>query len=334
MSEAPLHPRDVYQMDGSQEAEQALLDSLSRGRLHHAWLLVGPEGVGKATFAYRAARRLLGAAPDDDFGLLGSNPNDPVCRQVAGRSHPDLMVLERLVEDGKTKKYIGVDEARRLPDFFSRSPASAPYRVAIIDAVDDMNANAANAVLKTLEEPPARGIVFLVSHAPGRLLPTIRSRCRRLVFSPWDEDRLTDFASLHTDMDRAGATRLAQMAKGAPGRVLDLAANKALELDQLAQDLLRRLPKIDEAELLHITDGFRGNEGAGRFALLMERLADQIHALSVDSALRGEAGPALDRWAMAWERLNSLPPEVEGLNLDRADALWTVMADLRYAAKI
>ena len=333
MSEAPLHPRDVYQMDGAQEAEQALLDSLSRGRLHHAWLLVGPEGVGKATFAYRAARRLLGAAPEPEFGLLGSDPHDPICRQVAAQSHPDLMVLERSVVDGKTKKNIVVEEARRLPEFFSRSPAAAPFRVAIIDAVDDMNNNAANAVLKTLEEPPERGIVFLVSHSPGRLLPTIRSRCRRLSFAPWDEARLVEFASTHTDQDLAGAHRLAQMAKGAPGRILDLAANKALELDQLAQDLLRRLPKIDEAELLHITDGFRGNDGAGRFALLMERLADQIHALSVDSALRGEAGPALDRWALAWEKLNNLPPEVEGLNLDRTDAFWTAMSDLRNAAR-
>lgn len=333
MSEAPQHPRDVYVMDGSEAAEQALLDSLARGRLHHAWLLVGPEGVGKATFAYRAARRLLGARPDADYGLLGSNPDDPVCRQVAGRSHPDLMVLERVVEDGKTKKYIGVDEARRLPDFFSRSPASAPYRVAIIDAVDDMNVNAANAVLKTLEEPPPRGIVFLVSHSPGRLLPTIRSRCRRLTFAPWEEARLTRFAQTHTEASLEGAHRLAHMAKGAPGRVLDLVSSKALDMDQLAQDLLRRLPQIDEAELLGITDSFRGGEGAARFSLLMERLADQIHALSVDSALRGEAGPALDRWALAWERLNALPPEVEGLNLDRADALWTVMADLRNAAR-
>jgi DNA polymerase-3 subunit delta' len=333
MSDDHSHPRDVYVMDGSEAAEQALLDSLARGRLHHAWLLVGPEGVGKATFAYRAARRLLGAAPDPDFGLLGAHPDDPVCRLVAGQAHPDLMVLERAVEDGKTKKNIVVDEARRLPDFFSRSPARAPYRVAIIDAVDHMNNNAANAVLKTLEEPPERGIVFLVSHAPGRLLPTIRSRCRRLTFAPWDEARLVDFAHARTGLPPEQAVRLAQMAKGAPGRVLDLAASKALEMDQLAQDLLHRLPQIDEAELLHLTDGFRGGEGAARFALLMERLADQIHTLSVAGALRGEAGPALDRWARAWERLIALPPEVEGLNLDRADALWTVMADLRAAAK-
>lgn len=174
------HPRDVFDYKDGSGAEQAFLDAQARGRLHHAWLLCGPEGVGKATFAYRAARRLLGAAPDPARGLLGAAPNDPVCRQVASQSHPDLLVLERAVEDGKTKKFIAVDDARRMPEFFSKAPGSAPFRVAIIDSVDEMNINAANAVLKTLEEPPERGVIFLVSHAPGKLLPTIRSRCRRL----------------------------------------------------------------------------------------------------------------------------------------------------------
>src|SRR5277367_4475775 len=182
MAEAPdiAHPRDVFGFDHGESAERAFLEALDRGKLHHAWLLTGPEGVGKATFAYRVARRLLGATPDARFGPLGSAPDHPVSRQVAARSHPDLLVLERAGEDGKARKVIPVDDARRLPEFFSKAPASAPYRVAIVDAVDDMNPNAANALLKTLEEPPERGILLLVSHAPGGLLPTIRSRCRRL----------------------------------------------------------------------------------------------------------------------------------------------------------
>jgi DNA polymerase-3 subunit delta' len=334
MNEDSIHPRDVFGLDGAQAAEQALIDSLARGRMHHAWLLIGPEGVGKATFAYRAARRLLGARPATEFGLLGSSPDDPVSRLVAGRAHPDLMVLERQVEDGKTKKYISVDEARALPEFFSRSPAMAPYRVAIIDAVDDMNANAANAVLKTLEEPPPRGVVFLVSSAPGRLLPTIRSRCRRLTFAPWDEGRLTDYAMARTGLDFESAQRLAQMAKGAPGRVMDMAAGNALAMDQLAKDLLQRLPAIDDVEILGLTEGFRGAEGANRFGLLMDRLADQIHGMAMDSALAGQMTPGLDQWAQAWDSLTGLPPQVEGLNLDRTDALWTILTQLRAAARL
>jgi DNA polymerase-3 subunit delta' len=122
------HAREVYTYEGGEAAEDALLDAMARGRLHHAWLLTGPEGVGKATFAYRAARRLLGAKPAPEFGLLGADPNDPVSRQVAAQSHPDLLVLERDLGDGKARRNITVDEARTVAGFFANTPASAPYR--------------------------------------------------------------------------------------------------------------------------------------------------------------------------------------------------------------
>src|SRR3954449_5590366 len=178
------HPREVFDLTGHEGEEAAFEATRARGRLHHAWLLTGPEGIGKATFAYRAARRLLGAPAAPGFGLLGSDPAHSVSRQVLSRAHPDLLVLERIGDDGKPRKAIPVDEARKLSEFFSKSPAAAPHRVAIIDAADDLNVNAANAILKTLEEPPPHGILLMVSHAPGRLLPTIRSRCRRLAFAP------------------------------------------------------------------------------------------------------------------------------------------------------
>ena len=177
MSDRPS-PRQSYHALKDEAPERAFLDALERGRLHHAWMLTGPEGLGKATFAYRAARRLLGAAPDPRRGLLGSDPEDRVSRLVEQDAHPDFLVLERQVEGGKTKKSISVEEARALPEFFSKSPSMARHRVAIVDAADDLNINSANALLKTLEEPPERGVLFLVSHSPARLLGTIRSRCR------------------------------------------------------------------------------------------------------------------------------------------------------------
>lgn len=332
-AEAPEvpHPRDVFGYDNGAVVERAFLDALERDRLHHAWLLCGPEGVGKATFAYRAARRLLGAAPNRDYGPLGSDPDHPVSRQVAVRSHPDLMVIERVGEDGKPRKVIPVDEARRLPEFFAKAPASAPFRVAIVDAVDDMNPNAANALLKTLEEPPARGVLFLVSHAPGGLLPTIRSRCRRLRFEPWPEADVVDFIRQRISATEEEAIRLARMSGGAPGRALVLAQAGALDIDNAAHDLLRALPDGDASGLQHLADSFRGGEGAERFQLLFERMADQVRQSAVAGVMAG--GAAGDRWSDVWDMLIRLPREAEGLNLDRADAFWTALAELRAAAR-
>ena len=326
-----LHPRDSYRLDDIEAPAEALSTAAARGRLHHAWLLTGPEGVGKASFAYRAARWLLGATHDPAYGPLGTRPEDSVARLVASQSHPDLMVLERIGEDGKPRKVIPVDEARRLAEFFAKSPANAPHRVAIIDAADDLNVNAANAILKTLEEPPPRGVLLMVSHSPGRLLATIRSRCRRLTFQPLPEEMTASFLQNRREVSDVDALRLARMAQGAPGRALTLAAVGALAMDDAAEEILRQAPNVDEAMALSLTDRFRGGEGAVQFNLLIDRLAARVHGLAVAGA--GEGAGALDRWAQAWETLRRLPREVEGLNLDRADAFFTAMSELRGAAR-
>ncbi len=325
---APPHPRYSATLIGQEAPQAAFLDVLARGRLHHAWLLTGPEGVGKASFAYQAARRLLGADPNPQTGGVASAGDDPVSRMVAARSHPDLLVLERASDDAPTRKSIPVDEARALPACFAKAPALAPYRVAIIDAADDLNANAANAVLKTLEEPSGRGVLFLVSHAPGRLLATLKSRCRRLPFPPWPSDRLIEFIQHCTGLDEFDAGRVARMAHGAPGRALLLVQQGALELDRQAGSILADLPAGDPSELLRLAEGFRGAEGGLRFDLLLNRFADRIQDASAGAA----DTPAAVPWAEAWERLAALPQRVEGLNLDRADAFWSLMADLRAIA--
>ena len=331
MAEPIPHPRDVFDLFGHEAAEAAFEAARARGRLHHAWMLTGPEGVGKASFAYRAARRLLGAPAAPMFGVLGVDPAHPVSRQVSVRSHPDLLVLEREGPDGKIRKGIPVDDARQLSEFFSKSPATAPYRVAIIDAADDLNANAANAVLKTLEEPPARGVILLVSHSPGRLLPTVRSRCRRLALAPLALDEVAGFVENRADVMGEDAARLAAMSGGAPGRAWSLASSGALALDDAAADILAHLPQVDEAQALALADRFRGAEGAITFGLLFSRLADRLHQGLVAQAQAGQGG--LDRWARAWETLQRLPREVEAVNLDRTDALFTVLTELRDAAR-
>ena len=331
MADTP-HPRETFDLLGHDEPQEAFEAARARGRLHHAWLLTGPEGVGKATFAYRAARRLLGAPEDLSYGMLGTSPAEPVSRQIIARAHPDLMAIERIGEDGKVRKVIPVDEVRKLAEFFSKSPANAPYRVAIVDAVDDLNINAANALLKTLEEPPPKGVLFLVSHSPGRLLPTIRSRCRRLAFVAPELQVAANFVQERApEVDDESALRLAGMANGAPGRALTLASSRALAMDDAARALLSDLPRVDEPMALALADGFRGGEGAAAFGLFFDRLAAQVHAHAAQRA-QMRVG-ALDRWAAAWEMLQRLPREVEALNLDRTDALFTALNELRHAAR-
>ncbi|MND45891.1 DNA polymerase III subunit tau [compost metagenome] len=316
------HPRDRFDLVPDVAAEEAFLDALSRGRLHHAWLLCGVEGSGKATFAYRAARRLLGAAPDPSRGPLGAAPYDPVSQLVSAQSHPDLLVMERLVEGGKQKKTISVDQARDLPGFFAKSPSQAQYRVAIIDAADDLNVNAANALLKILEEPPERGVLLLVTHAPGRLLATIRSRCRRLSFPIWTADQLETLVRNRTGADPDDARLAADMAGGSPGAALALSSGAMQEVDALARSWVLG-DAVDRAEQLAIADGFRGAEGQARFETLMDRLIAAVKT----RALEAPAGQSA-RWAELWTRLAELPDRTAAINLDRADVLAGALADI------
>jgi len=295
----------------------AFEDALRRGRLHHAWLLCGTEGVGKASFAWRAAARLLGARsfdPPDD---------DPALRLMTASSHPDFLLLAREEEKGVVRKGITVDQARRLPEFFSKAPAIGPYRAAIIDAVDDLNPSGANAVLKTLEEPSARGVIFLVSHAAGRLLPTIRSRCRRLVFPPWPQSAVEEVLRAH-GQDPA----LARFAEGSPGRALALANQGVQGIDAEVEALLSATATGRLKAIQALSDGLRGEIGRLRFALVMQRLAAAARRRAIDGGALGDA------WARVWERLEQLTPMVEGLNLDRADALSAALAELDTAQRV
>lgn len=308
------HPRDRFDLAPSPEAEAAFEDARARGRLHHAWLLTGPEGLGKATFAYRAARRLLGAAPDPMRGPLGARPDDPVSRLISAQSHPDLLVLERLVEGGKVKKSISVDQARDLPEFFAKSPSQAQARVAIIDAADDLNINAANALLKILEEPPEHGVLLMVSHSPGRLLATIRSRCRRLAFKPWAPTAIADLLVRRGAADPDEADRLAAMSGGSPGAALALAGPETSEADALARRWVHQGVE-DRAEVLAIADGFRGGEGPARFERIMDRLIAAVRERALEEPRSGRD------WADLWSELSEIPDRTAGLNLDRGDAL-------------
>jgi DNA polymerase-3 subunit delta' len=187
-------PRQNPELFGHAAAERRLLDAWASGRLPHAWLICGPRGIGKATLAYRFARFLLKAG-DATGGSgrpasLASDPQDPVFRRVAAGGHADLLTVERGWDKKRERRRgeIIVDDVRDVGAFLRLTPAEGGWRVVVVDSADEMNPNAANAILKVLEEPPRRAALLLVSHAPGRLLPTIRSRCCRLVLKPLAED--------------------------------------------------------------------------------------------------------------------------------------------------
>ena len=186
-----LRPRETGVLFGHGEAERTLLDAYKGGRIPHAWLIGGPPGIGKATLAYRLARFVL-AHPDPQAPAvqkadsLAVEADNPVARRIAAQAQGDLLVLERVINEqtGKLYTVIRVDDVRRAVPFFGSTAGEGGWRVAIVDAVDNLQREGANALLKVLEEPPPRTLLLLVSHAPGRELPTIRSRCRRLLLRP------------------------------------------------------------------------------------------------------------------------------------------------------
>lgn len=324
---ALVHPRDSFAFEHGEAMDRAFITAYERNRLHHAWLLTGPQGLGKASFAFRCARFLLGHQRDSHYGALGVSPDDADVRLVSAQSHPDLLVLEREMGDTKLKKNISVDAVRDIGEFFSKAPSRSPYRVCIIDSVDDLNINSANALLKVLEEPPRKGILFLISHNPGRLLATIRSRCRRLNFPPWTDAEVREFVTRTVDVDEERIGRLVRLAHGAPGKALVLADEGALELDAFAGQLLSP-EKPPRSQLQAMATQFKSssakNDGARKFATFIACLTDRVHERSL-SAETPQIGQSL---AVLWSRLSQSVNEVEAVNLDRGDYFWSIYNDL------
>jgi len=356
------HPRAATALIGHEEAERTLLDAVAGGKLHHAWLITGPRGIGKATLAYRFARFLfahgMAAGEADMFGggptSLEVDPASALFRRIAVGSHPDLVTLER-EENPRTKVLrdeIVIDQVRELAGFFAMTPSEGGYRVAVIDAMDELNRNAANALLKLLEEPPARSVLILVAHAPGRLLPTIRSRCRRLSLRPLPppavETILNRLWAGISQEDSAGLTRLAD---GSPGRALALAAAGGLGHYRAVADLIAPLGQrkaIDIKAVHAMADKFAGREGGDLFRLTFEliglwltRMVRLAATGEIDEAMRGEGGTMqavagaarLERWGEVWEKINALAGRAEAVNLDRKEVLVAAMGLIERTAR-
>jgi DNA polymerase III subunit delta' len=324
----PPEPRANPLLLGHETAEATLLDAMRSGRMHHAWLITGPDGVGKATLAYRFARRLLAGTPADN--TLALLPTDPTFRRVAASAHADLHTVE-LAYDAKRKRmrtHIAVDDVRGISNFMSLTPAEGGWRVAIVDGAEELNQSSANALLKILEEPPSRAVLLLVCAAPGRLLATIRSRCRRLRLDPLNPETMdTLLTSYLPDLSANDRGRLVTVAEGSPGRALLLAQEEGLAVAALVDEVLAALPDLKPANAYTIADKLARGENA--FTNFMDLLRTGI-AAAVRDVVRGRADDEqsrlialrpLDAWGDVWHALTRLQDETERFALDKRQAI-------------
>lgn len=303
---------------GHQEQQAAFLDAWRTGRMHHAWLLAGPQGIGKATFAHAAAVTVLASAAGPQSGIaedqLHVDPEHRIAKLIAAGSHLDLRSLERLAKDkdGALAANISVDQVRALQPLFQSTPGLSPWRVIIVDSIDDMNRAAANAFLKNLEEPPANTLFLLISHAPGRLLPTIRSRCRVLRFQPLSDEQV--YAVLTAELQETGDAErqaLVHIAAGSPGRALRFAGLDIDGLEQALEALATAAPERTSEMALELAKSLASKTAQPRYEAFLE-LAPAYLA----EAGRERTGARLANALRLWEKAHALSAQAMPLSLE------------------
>jgi len=306
---------------GHEEQVAALRSAADSGRLHHAWLLTGPEGIGKASFALAAATRLLGEAAGPPVALPGLETPEthPVANYIRAGSHPDLRILTRLTKDRSEDlaRSISIDQVRSLQSLFATTPSLSSRRIVIIDAIDDLERPAANALLKSLEEPPAGTLFFLISHAPGRLLPTIRSRCRQLRFAPLDDRQmLTALLAALPEEPRDEIDALIRSGQGSPGRALSFAGLQIAALDA-AMDRLVVEGDATNAIRAQLAKQLSGKAAQARYEAFIERAPARIAAEA-----RRRTGQALADALRHWEEARRIGESAVHLSLDPATTVF------------
>lgn len=365
-------PRENPQLLGHEAAEALLLSSVLSGRLPHAWLIGGPSGIGKATLAYRFARFVFAhgrqqlEAAEESAGLFGDPEpppppislavptEDPIFRQTAGGAYPDLLTVERPYDEKRKrmKAVIPVEDVRRIAGFLHRTAAGGGHRVVVVDGAEQMNEAGHNAILKILEEPPAQALLLLVAETPGSLLPTIRSRCRKLTLGPLDANtvgRLLD--QYRPDLSQTDAAALARLAEGSIGRALALADAGGLDLYRTLIRLMNQLPSLDWTQVHALGDQMAGREAEAQFDTLaellvwwLERLAKAVAcgiapdpvvpeeaSLLARFAGRGDQPRVLERCLAVWENVSRLFERTGRISLDRKVTILSVFHDVEAA---
>jgi DNA polymerase-3 subunit delta' len=331
-------PRETTVLFGHDEAERALLEAYKGGRIPHAWLVGGPPGIGKATLAFRLARFIL-AHPDpladevQKATSLSVDPERPVARRIAVQAQGGLLVLERTINEqtGKLYTVIRVDDVRRTVPFFGSTAGEGGWRVAIVDAIDDLQREGANALLKVLEEPPQRSLLLLVTHAPGRELPTIRSRCRRLLLRPLKTDAVAQALAAATsrNADDAEIQNAAGLAEGSVGRALGLLDGPALALRQRVLELFAQLPDPDPRALHALGEAIGGSDPK-----TLETFMDMVNgwlSARLNEATQGKAQTM--RVAETWDKVNRVARDAEIYDLERKPLVFAVFGALAEAAR-
>ncbi|WP_337995579.1 DNA polymerase III subunit delta' [Oleispirillum naphthae] len=330
-------PRLVRRLIGHDAAWNEVADAWASGRFAHAWMISGPRGIGKASFAYLLAKAILTAPPVEAGGLFGPAAPRPLARdldlahpalpRIESGAHPDLIAVEiGWTDDKMTKRRteIVVDDVRAVAAFLSKTPAEGGWRVVVVDAADEMNRSAANALLKSLEEPPKRSVLLLVAHNPGSLLPTIRSRCRRLTLAPLGEAEMTEgLAGLLPEEGAERRARLARMADGSLGEALMLARGDGDALAAEIAALLRAWPRLELAAVSAFAARVAADEERYRLCarLLPGWVAATLRRGAGAPAMGGAEGAALavplEQWVEVWEKVSDLFRRAEAVNLDR-----------------
>jgi DNA polymerase-3 subunit delta' len=342
-------PRTNPELLGHEAAESALRRLFAAGRLPHALLLSGPRGIGKATLAFRFARFVLangggegapgGLFGQTDAGGLAIAPDSGTFRRVASGGHADLLTVERAY-DPRRRRLRGeiiVDNTREIGTFLRLTPAEGGWRVVIVDGADEMNRNAANALLKILEEPPRRALLLLVAHSPGRLLPTIRSRCRRFPLAPLPPAIVRQLLLRHRpDLPEPQAEALTALSGGSIGRALDLAAAGGVELYESVLALLSRQQGIDPVALHAFADRLARGDAEEAYRAVEDLVAQLLARVAGAAARRsagadgtpegavlrrlGERAPAA-RWAELRDEIGRLFARTDALNLDKKQTI-------------